>query len=371
MSRRLAGRLLLLLVAMLAALLLGELVLRLLRPATSAYSVAATGNQYHFYQFDPQLGWANTPLAHGTFARDEFRYEVAINAHGMRQAEVSLAKPAGLRRIAVLGDSFVWGIGVADADRTTEQLAQRLDGVEVLNFGVSGYGPLQHLLSLDRVLAFAPDLVVVLFCLGNDFVDDVQSIRYGYPKPYAERDAAGELRIAGLPLPATGSFGFTARPRWLGSELLGAVRQLLVPAPAASAPRGLTLLDEAAMYDTAATGERQAQRLEAFAIDALLLARLHEQVRAAGRELLVVPAPTKFEYHPRGTTGHEGVFPVLEQALQQNCARLGIPFLPMVANLHGDDFWRLDGHWNVGGHRKVAEAIAAHLATRGFRRRDG
>jgi hypothetical protein len=131
----------------------------------------------------------------------------------------------------------------------------------------------------------------------------------------------------------------------------------------------LALLDEAAMYDTAATGERAAQRSAAITIDELLLARIAERVREAGSELLVVPAPTKFEYNPRGATGHEGVFPVLEQILQRSCLAQGIAFLPMVANLHGDDFWRVDGHWNLDGHRKVAEAIAAHLAARGFVRR--
>lgn len=369
MSRRIVARALLVLGALAVALALAEAALRLSRPATSAYSVATTADQYRFYQFDERLGWVNAPGAHGTFARDEFRYEVAINSHGMRQREVALEKAPQTRRIAVLGDSFVWGIGVADADRATEQLAQRLDGVEVLNFGVSGYAPVQYLLDLERVLSFAPDLVLLVFCLGNDFVDNVQSVRYGYDKPWAERDERGDLRIAGAPLRSRGGFGFTARPRLLGSELLGALRALVLPAAVASVPRGLTLLDEAAMYDAASTGERADQRREAIALNELLLARIAERVRAAGSELLVVAAPTKFEYNPRGVTGDEGVFPELEQVLQRTCEARGIAFLPMVQRLRGDDFWRVDGHWNVVGNFKVADAIAEHLATRGYRRR--
>lgn len=364
--RRLLPRLALGALSLGVALGAGELVFRLLRQDSSAYSVAPTNNQYHFYRFDPVLGWANAPGAHGTFARDEFRYEVAVNAHGMRQGEVAPRKPAGVRRIAFVGDSFLWGIGVPDAERTTEQLAQRLRNVEVLNFGVSGYGPVQHLLNLDAVLDFAPDLVVVLFCLGNDFVDNVQFVRYGYYKPYAELDAAGALRIAGHPLPNTKAFGFEARPTWLGSELLGALRNTIGGQPAAAGQRGLALLDEAAMYAAAPDDDVAAQRAVAFAVNRTLFGAIAARVAGRGTQLLVVPAPTKFEYNRGGQTGHEGVFPQLEQALQQDCAALGIPFVPTVARLHGDDFWQKDGHWRPEGHRKIAAAIAEHLAGKGY-----
>lgn len=344
----------------------GELAFRLLRADSSAYSVAPTGNQYHFYRFDPVLGWANEPGARGTFARDEFRYEVAVNSQGLRQGEVARQKPAGVRRIAFVGDSFLWGIGVSDAERTTEQLAQLLRSVEVLNFGVSGYGPVQHLLNLDSVLDFAPDLVVVLFCLGNDFVDNVQFVRYGYHKPYAELDASGALRIEGYPLPDTKAFGFEARPTWFGSALLGALRKAVGGQPALAGQRGLALLDEAAMYAATPADDVAAQRQEAFAVNRALLGAIAARVAERGTQLLVVPAPTKFEYNRRGQTGHEGVFPQLEQVLQHDCAALGIDFVPTVARLHGDDFWQKDGHWRPDGHRKIAAAIAGHLGGRGY-----
>ncbi len=369
MSRRLFARILLLGTSFAVAAAIAELAFRLLLPDTSRYSVAATGNQYHFYRFDAQLGWANTPGARGTFARGEFSYDVAINSHGMRQAELPLRKPDGVRRIAVLGDSFVWGIGVADEDRFTERVAARLADVEVLNFGVSGYGSVQHLLSLDRVLQFAPDLVVLTFCLGNDFVDDVQYVRYGYYKPYAAFDERGELCVQGHPLPDTKAFGFVASPRWFGSVMLGALRHALAGSPPPVGQRGLGRLDEASMYDAEAKGEVGAQRRLALAIGGRLLGRIAERLRAAGVPLLVVPAPTKFEYHPRGGTGHEGRFPVLEDALLELCRANGIACVPMVDRLHGDDFWREDGHWNVGGHDKVAQTIAEHLVGVGYARR--
>lgn len=343
-----------------------ELAFRAMRPDPRESSVAATGDQYRFYQFDPRLGWANAPGAHGTFERGEFRYAISVNAHGMRQGEVESAKPIGRRRIALIGDSFVWGIGVADADRVSERMAGRLGDTDVLNFGVSGYGPVQYLLELDHVLRFSPDLVVVCFCLGNDFVDDVQYVRYGYYKPFARLDDAGELRIEGWPLPNTKAFGFAPRGRWLGSELLGALRDRLDAQRARAGQRGLALLDEAAMYDAAASGELGEQRAEAIAIDRRLLAAIAERVRGAGAELLVVPAPTKFEYGLAGGTDAHGRCHLLEDVLLANCRALGIESFPTVDLLSAEDFWRDDGHWNVEGHRKLAEAIAEHLATRAF-----
>ncbi|WP_157979448.1 hypothetical protein [Rhodoferax ferrireducens] len=95
----------------------------------------------------------------------------STNALGMRDRPRSLAKPAGVYRIAVLGPSHVMGSGVADADTFTRLLEERLnraadrsrDGArryEVLNFGVAAYALTQQLAQLeDRVLKFAPDAV--------------------------------------------------------------------------------------------------------------------------------------------------------------------------------------------------------------------
>ena len=63
------------------------------------------------------------------------------------------------------------------ADTFCKQLEKRLSGrpefgnfkVEVLNFGIGGYGTDQELLTLRlHVLDFSPDLVMLAFCPGND-----------------------------------------------------------------------------------------------------------------------------------------------------------------------------------------------------------
>src|SRR5262245_14134144 len=62
------------------------------------------------------------------------------NEHGWRDRSRTIGRAPGERRIAALGDSFVFGHGVDAADRFTDRL-ERDTGWQVLNFGCSAYGP--------------------------------------------------------------------------------------------------------------------------------------------------------------------------------------------------------------------------------------
>lgn len=165
----------------LIAVATGELIYRSMIQVVNIYSVAPTGNQYDFYVYDSRLGWANKPGAAGVFKRAEFSYTISINNLGMRQKAVAKEKTAGMFRIVALGDSFLWGIGVSDDERVSEVLQRKLNGVEILNLGVSGYAPVQYSLKTERVLGLSPDLVIILFCLSNDFADNALLSGAGLP----------------------------------------------------------------------------------------------------------------------------------------------------------------------------------------------
>src|ERR1051326_478698 len=105
--------------------------------------VVALGDIYVFYRYDPVLGWDNLPNAHGYLTRAEYSTEVSNNSLGMRDGEIGAKRP-GEYRAAFLGDSFTWGVGVSYGERFTE-VAGKLDGIHTLNFGVSGFSPVQYL----------------------------------------------------------------------------------------------------------------------------------------------------------------------------------------------------------------------------------
>lgn len=324
-----------------------------------AYSLDPTGSQYKFYRFDGVLGWANAPGMRGTYERDEFRFPIRINAHGMRDAEVD-RQPGARKRIAVLGDSFTWGIGVADEDRFTERL-ERARGVEVLNFGVAGYSPVQYRLMIGDALSFRPDLVVIAFCLGNDFADNVYFQRYGYFKPYAELDSSGETVIQGYPLPNVDDFGF--REKAEGLVFARILERAISNAFFLPEQRGLMGFRSEFVYADEAIDH--AQRLladRAIQINEALLREIRDAVRRTGAELVLLPVPTKCEYAARCRGDGEvrlrdGAYRVLEASAD----RLGIRFVRTLDALDRTNFWQKDGHWRPSGHARIAERLDAFL----------
>jgi hypothetical protein len=148
------------------ALLLGEGVLR----------VAGVAYNGSFFQADLQRGWALRPNTEGWEIGETKNY-VRINSDGLHDREHALAKPPGTLRIAVLGDSCAESVSQpvekAFPYLVEQQLGQcpsrRVRQVEVINFGVSGYGTAQELLTLrNQVWKYSPDIVLLAFYPGND-----------------------------------------------------------------------------------------------------------------------------------------------------------------------------------------------------------
>lgn len=356
--RRIAANGGLIAASIVVCLALFELGLRWIDPPSGAEPV--TDDQYEFYRFDPVLGWANAPNARGVFARRDFSYDLRINSHGLRGPEIDIRKPAGIRRIAVLGDSFVWGVGASDAELFPTLIEQAIPGSQVLNFGVSGYGPLQYHLLTDRVLQFDPDVVVVAFCLGNDFVDNVLWQRYRYYKPFAALDERGELIVGGYPLPNVRRF--RAAPgnplmRWVydNSRLVQLVNEAVVV-------RLFRLDDFGQRGPKFAENQSDLYRNPDSAVSRQVEAvnrKLFEKITAAyagrGIQVVVLAVPTKCEFGRcyRDPTPVDGARLALARSLQN----LPVTLIDPTPNFSIDDFWEHDGHWRPVGHRKAADAV--------------
>ena len=128
---------------------------------------------------------------HHRLAPDSYSEIQRVNRLGLRGPDIERQKPPGTWRIALLGDSFIMGKGVADDQTAAHLLEKRLrrDGhrVEVINGGVSSYAPILSLLQLRTLLApLAPDLVV----FNIDMSDLLQEEAY---QARARYDEAGRL----------------------------------------------------------------------------------------------------------------------------------------------------------------------------------
>jgi len=328
----------------------------------------ATPNQYAFYRFDSKLGWNNEANSEGIYKRWEFEYAVKINSYGMRYRNFAKDRNPAIYRVAVLGDSYTWGIGVADAERFTEKVEDLANHkIEMLNFGVAGYGPIQYYLRLDEIIEYKPDMVLIAFCLGNDFADNVLWRRYGYPKPYAERNSNGTLAIKGYPLPNVGNFGFhqfsnSAVLDWLETHSAIGRRILLLVNNYEKSKnlkqQGLVNFasSQKDIYDENANSSSTVR--EAVLINEMILAKIKERLDAAGIKLVVMEVPTKFEVGlEAGLLAEKKANLRAHNALMSSLEKFSINKIELIDDITAADFWRTDGHWRPSGHEKAAGKI--------------
>lgn len=348
-----------------------------------------------WYQPDPHLGWALRPGIAAWFT-DEGRAYVQVNASGWRDRDHELHKPATVYRIAVLGDSYseakqvareqaFWALLPAELAACGFQPGKR---IEVLNFGVAGYGTAQQYVLLESTaMRYRPDLVLLQFTNGNDVKDNSFALEEEKSRPFFMLERDGQLRIdesfaavPGFRRSSSWVFGLfrKASDRSRVLQLVRAARKtpLIRKAQAEGVEQGLEPVVLAA--------PRDALWEEAWRITEALIAQTGEYARRNGARFLVVTVPYAIQVHPdRG----------LREALQ---AKLGVadlfypdrrvaefskrnaipavalaPEMQRLAEEQGVYFHGFAnvgmgrGHWNPAGHRAAAQIIAQRLcATR-------
>ena len=246
-----------------------------------------------------------------------------INADGLRDRSYSRAKPAGVLRLAILGQSYVMGSGVDDSltfenvleDRLTREWAPAhgYDRVEIINFGAPAFTAQQQhaAIAQGRIAAFQPDVVILV---GHR--KELRQVTE-YVLQYMERRHLG-------PLPDT---------------VAATVAQVGIR-------RGM-LRDEAL------------QRLapETPRLLAWVYRDIVRMVRADGATPVFAHIPMPFDHESR-------VLPVLMEAVgTAGFAR--VLDLDLVYRGHDESALVLaewDRHPNVAGHRLIADALFEELA---------
>jgi lysophospholipase L1-like esterase len=103
---------------------------------------------------------------------DGFSYVHQLNGYGFRGDDFAIAPPGDRRRILVVGDSIVEGVGAPDSATLPREFARRLardgDRAEVINLGVAG-AQLTHSVPLarDAIALLRPTDVLFVLC-SND-----------------------------------------------------------------------------------------------------------------------------------------------------------------------------------------------------------
>jgi hypothetical protein len=95
------------------------------------------------------------------------------NSHGYRDRERVVPRPAGVRRVLSLGDSFAWGASVEFEDAYPQRLERgltrrRREPWEVVNLALPGMNTVDHAAQLTQEgLAYGPELVLLGFVLND------------------------------------------------------------------------------------------------------------------------------------------------------------------------------------------------------------
>lgn len=103
-------------------------------------------------------------------------FEFTLNSKGFKDVEFTTEKPEGVYRMIGIGDSFSFGIVPYQYNYLTlfeEKLSQENPKVELINMGIPGMGPRDYLsLLVNEGLEVQPDMVLLSFYIGNDFMDN-------------------------------------------------------------------------------------------------------------------------------------------------------------------------------------------------------
>lgn len=350
-----------------------------------------------FHQPDLQTGWALRPNHEGWW-RSEGQAWISINRHGQRDREHNKEKPPDTLRIAVLGDSFAEALQVPVEKTFWAVLEQQLNAcrpfgrrlVEVINFGVSGYGTAQELLTLQsRVWDFAPDIVLLAFYTGNDIQNNSKRLEPPAPMPFfIHRDGVlvldDSFRQRTLTQWSVGVPGAVYRAAADQLRLLQFLRFVSARVAAQPGP-GADNINAPQPTDMALDLRTQLYRepddadwIEAWAITEELLAMLRSEVASRNARFILATLSTDIQVHPdrsireafQRQVGTESLFHA-DQRLREVAARHGIeiitlaPTMQRIAEetggfLHGFGN-NAFGHWNENGHRVAGSLLAKHL----------
>ena len=347
-----------------------------------------------FNRLDERLGWAPRAGVEGLYAM-EGRVRLRINAAGFRDAEHALEKPAGSWRIAVLGDSMTEGREVTLAETFWKVMERRLASClgpagpvpEVLNFAVNGYGTAQQTIVLEHhAWAYAPDVVLLAFFVGNDVWNNARLLDGHEDRPFYVLEG-GRLVLDDSNLRSS---RFLAKKAWSDVKhgLYNTLRTVQVARQAYKRIKGWIKHSDAgapleaqlmAGLDPGVYRQPDGPPWDAaWAVTEALVRAMNQAVESRGAEFVLATLTAPVQAYPdpdfrRAFAAQLGVpdlaYP--DRRMAELGAAEGFPVINLAPELqaradadglllHGSH-GAVGGHWNRAGHRLAGETLAREL----------
>lgn len=371
---KIAWRLFLIFVAILAVVVIAEFYLRFSWDKSGVVQLAPydfpcfTKGDYYYFKLKPNSKCV-AKSKRGAFGD----FVVETSDLSLRNKNVSLEKLNDTERILFVGDSFTMGWGVAEKKtfaRITEKLLREKfpDGkIEVINGALMNTSlDYDYLFVKNTGLVFKPDIIVVGFYPYNDIID------LAYESSWKDNDSdglpgkaslllgyvAGDGTLRSRPVPASAS-----DPIFKRSFLIGFLVQKLIPRQELEQkfPRKLCLYKEKCHDE-----DLGKQRVN------LLLDGIYRLAIKNGAKFLVVRIPEEFLVDDKSRLNYNIAVP-LAPAEQNYYARFekyykekginSLDLLPGFKHHKGENLYIFgDGHFSEEGNKLAAQLIAEKLA---------
>ncbi len=293
---------------------------------------------------------ANTPGMTYRHRSADGDWQVRINNQGFRaDKEFAVEKPAGIKRILLLGDSFTMAseVNIEDSFGTLleKKLGEKGIRTEVINTGVSGYSNAEELVVLEnKGLQFKPDIVVLSFFI-NDYADNLRSGLYRLNKEakpvvyHREYSPGGKVQTFFRQFPV---YDWVAQNSYLYNYLN---RVLSLAAKDRLEKQHMEQIKQ----------ELQTDKIEAYQheLAVALVKRIAEVSHAHGAGFVLLDIPTFWD--ERSVRFKERVLNDTDLYVDSLDLFQKIPDRNLIYRPHGDR------HWTELGHKLVAEYLAEKL----------
>ena len=327
------------------------------------------------------------------FSPGSVEYGFVLNSRSFRTREYEPSPARGVFRVVALGDSFTFASGaLPHEDHWTTLVEEGLNGVsdrpvEVLRLGVPDTGPAFQL-RLWQVEAskLRPDVVVMAFFIGNDFIDHQGDcgVFGGGNRGFSGRlasvsvlyRAARNLRrvwSAGADPAGHGGLGETPSP----GRPIPEYREAFDPdRPTFNRERFVAI--EAERMALCLRSEEEAFR-ELADRTAGVVTDLADEIGRAGARFVVMVIPDQYQVDQTlveevlsstGTRREDYDFNRPQRVLIRTLESSGIEVLDLLPVFNrvssGDALYRLqDTHWNGRGNEIAAESLVEYIDTGG------
>ncbi len=371
---------LLLIISILFVLIVFEVFLRI------------TGISYPYYmRVDAVTGHSLRPGAEGWWTREGRAY-VKVNSDGLRDREYSVKKPENTIRIAVLGDSYAEAKQVDMKDAfwsVIEEMSTPCTDkeVEVINFGVSGFGTAQeYLLLKDRVWKYNPDYILLAFLSGNDLRNNSKNLDQNENIPYfvLENDelkldnSFRDTKFFKNQNKLSSQLFFKAINNSRVLQIVNRARQVVRDREKSDTNQGEPALQEIGLEELIYKTPETEQWKEAWIITEKIIELMKSNVHENNAELIIALVTNSIEVTPDETRREElkSKLSVTDLKYPQNRMqeigkRIGIPVIALAPRfldhalknnicLHGFE-GKCEGHWNEKGHKLAGEIISEEL----------